>query len=367
MSTVWIENHQGRLRLVWNHQGKRQTLAVGMDDNPTGRAIAQKKAHEIQLDLMTGHYDSTKLKYRPRLLGRNPTEISAPELFAKWTAYIYTEKELAPRSVETRYKPLESSLKQHLDFPASKVTESKARDFAAICAESLSPGTAKARLWLLQSCWEWAQDKYHVEAQNPWRGLAAKVKNRPSKAMKPFTETELRAILAGFKSDRYYSFYYPVVKFLIQSAVRPGEAFGLRWGSVSRDFSSVSIRESVSRGYRRSGTKTGKSRTVFLTSAIAEMMKTMPRGKADDLVFPSPKGKEIHDSLFSKRAWRAVLNAAGIEHRPVYCIRHSSISHAIAAGANPVELCEQTGHSKATMLSVYAHAINARSLFVEFE
>jgi integrase len=108
---------------------------VGVDDDATGRAIAIKKANEIELDLITGHYDSTLLKYRPRILGRNATELLAPELFARWTAYIQKEKGLALRSIETRYKPLESALRTHLDIPAHEVNEGRARDFAALCSE----------------------------------------------------------------------------------------------------------------------------------------------------------------------------------------------------------------------------------------
>jgi hypothetical protein len=34
---------------------------------------------EIKIDLESGHYDETLLKYKPRKLGANPTEISAVE------------------------------------------------------------------------------------------------------------------------------------------------------------------------------------------------------------------------------------------------------------------------------------------------
>ncbi len=75
MSKVWIENYDGRLRLRWWYQGKRQPLSVGVADTPTGRAIAKQKAAQIELDLSAGYYDPTKLRYKPRILGTNPAAL----------------------------------------------------------------------------------------------------------------------------------------------------------------------------------------------------------------------------------------------------------------------------------------------------
>jgi integrase len=366
---VTIECDRGKLRLRWFYQGKRVNLSLGVDDNALGRAFAKEKAGQIEKDYSAGHYDATLLRYKPRLMGKNPTEVSAPELFAKWTQYVFKEKGLAVRSIEARYKPLESALKRHLDISANQVTESKARNFAAICMESLAPNTAKARLWLLQSCWDWANGKYHIAADNPWKGIAARIKAQPSRKARPFSETEIKEILASFQSSRYYSHYYSVVMFLIHTAVRPGEAFALKWRSVADDFSHVAIREAVSRGHRRDTTKTGKPRVIYLSPVIAQMLMALhcnKQPKPDDLVFPGPRGGTLDDHMFAQRAWKRVLESVGVDYRSLYCIRHSAISHALSRGANPVELSEQTGHSKAILLSTYAHAIEKRSLFVEF-
>jgi integrase len=88
--------------------------------------------------------------------------------------------------------------------------------------------------------------------------------------------------------------------------------------------------------------------------------------KPDDLVFPAPKGGPICDKLFNRRAWKTVLERLGIDYRRPYTMRHSAISHALANGANPIDLAEQTGHDKRVLLSTYAHAISQQSLFVEF-
>ena len=54
--TITIEKHEGRLRLRWAYLGKRYTLAVGVPDNATGRAIALQKKAQIELDIQTGYF-----------------------------------------------------------------------------------------------------------------------------------------------------------------------------------------------------------------------------------------------------------------------------------------------------------------------
>ena len=85
---IWIEPTGKTLRLVWYYQGKRQRLSLGVADNPIGRALATKKMADIKIDLESGHYDETLLRYKPRVLGANPTEISAVDLFGKYVIYI---------------------------------------------------------------------------------------------------------------------------------------------------------------------------------------------------------------------------------------------------------------------------------------
>jgi hypothetical protein len=106
---VTIENHRGLLRLRWN-DGKRRSLPLGVADSSVGRSIALQKKAQIELDWQIGHYDKTLLKYRPQTLGKNSTEISAPELFERFTKHQTRAKGLSKSSIDTRYIPLRKSL-----------------------------------------------------------------------------------------------------------------------------------------------------------------------------------------------------------------------------------------------------------------
>jgi integrase len=121
---VTIENHRGLLRLRFD-DGKRRCLPLGVSDSPIGRSLALQRKAEIELDWQTGHYDQALLKYRPRTLGKTATEISAPELFAKFTQHQAKEEGLKPSTIKAKYRAIERQLKEYLDLPAHSVTKPK--------------------------------------------------------------------------------------------------------------------------------------------------------------------------------------------------------------------------------------------------
>ena len=195
---ITIENHRNLLRLRWNDGNKRQTLSIGVAESPVGRSLAEIRKSQIELDWKTGHYDPTLVKHRPQTLGKNETEISAPELFGRFGDYQHKYKGVSASSIESRYKPIVRMLEKHLNKPAHQIGKYQIDNFAAICQESLSGRTAKERCWLLQSCWEWAKDKYQVAADNPWVGISARFQVAPRQQVKPFTVAELQAIISTF-------------------------------------------------------------------------------------------------------------------------------------------------------------------------
>jgi integrase len=143
MSKVYIENHNGRLRLRWKYEDERKTMALGVNDDPTGRAIAKQKAAQIELDLQANYYDETLLKYKPRLLGKNRTELSAVELFERYSQAVKSEKLLAPGSL-CRYQGCLSHVRRVLEtISAEKVDEKVADNFTQVMLEQISARTTK--------------------------------------------------------------------------------------------------------------------------------------------------------------------------------------------------------------------------------
>jgi integrase len=369
-TNIWIDKKGNTLRLRWNYEGKRCQLSLGVRDDYAGQLLANTKKTEIEKDIFSGHYDPTLLKYKLRKFGTNASEIAAVDLFEKYAAAMVRDKDLAPGSLH-RYKAIASKLRECLgDKLAHQVNDSIARNAVAVMTETLSGQTVKTYLFLIRACWDWATDKYHLADSNPWGDCIGRVKVQPTKQVNPFTIAELQAIIVAFQTHPHYCQYHEFMIFLSHTACRFGEVAGLRWGSLGADYSTAWIGESISRGHQnRKGTKTGKTRTIQLSPTVRSMLiDRFDRVKPQptDLIFPSPRGLAIDDHRFSERVWKAILESCQIEYRKIYALRHSAISHALARGANPIALAEQTGHDKRVLLSTYAHAIEQKCLFVDF-
>ncbi len=142
--------------------------------------------------------------------------------------------------------------------------------------------------------------------------------------------------------------------FHMGTAVRRGEAAGLRWRSVFlADPSGPVLR--VEETWVRSRTETPKSeagrRTISLGRKIAAELWEH-RGWSqydgdDDYVFPNPRTGSPFDANRYGELLRLALRRAGIEEniRPSHELRHSSITNAAAAGTSPEALMSRAGHS----------------------
>lgn len=366
---VGIQNKEGRLILVWN-DGKRRTMAIGLPDTLPARALAEKTKAEIEWDWHIKQYDPTLLKYKPRTMGSSATEISAPELFDRFTKFQAKDRKLFQSSIDSRYKPLKRMLEKHLDIPADEVGKRQVEKFADVCDDTLTASTAKARFWLLASCWDWAKGRYHVAELNPFRGYNRRFQStEPRKKPKPFTTDEIEKILAGFRVNAYYSHYHDYVMFLLGVGCRIGEAAGLRWQHVADDCSSVHICRSITRGHEGQ-TKTKRERTVNLSPAIIAMLKTRKKEyqpQPNDLVFPTPNGLPINDRNFRRRAWTEVLKAAGVAYRKPYTCRSTAASHALANREDYVSVAKALGHSARVLHDNYAEVIESRSVINTLE
>jgi integrase len=370
---ITIENLNGRLRLRWTCpiSGNRKTFAVGVADSPSGRAYARSIKEEIEADAhprnLHKYYDPTLFKYKDKVIGKNASKVTTVELFDRFTQHQQKNKALAQSSINSRYTPVKRMLEKYLDLPAANVDRKQVEAFALVCGDTLASSTAKERIWLLKSAWEWGASQYQLSENNPWAGISDRFKPNPKQAVKPFTIKELQTILNAFASNPHYHHYSDFVSFMANTGCRFGEAVGLRWKHLGAGHKTVWIGESMSRGVQRS-TKTGKARTVLLSPTIQNMLaerfeKLKPN--PDDLIFPAPRGGAIDDQNFRPRAWKQILAMCSIEYRRPYALRHSAISHALANGANPIALAEQTGHDKRVLLDTYAHAIAKEYLFVE--
>ncbi|MDX6539207.1 MAG: integrase, partial [Gaiellales bacterium] len=73
------------------------------------------------------------------------------------------------------------------------------------------------------------------------------------------------------------------------------------------------------------------------------------------LVFPAPSGAHLDLNNWRRRAWQPALEAAGVDRRRIYDLRHTAISNWLAAGIGVFEVSRYAGTSLAMISSVYGH------------
>lgn len=366
-SAVKVEDDDGRLRLRFSHNGKRYALALGLPQSAVNQLVAQQKAAQIELDIISGNFDPTLKKYKPqRRTAQKLDYETVGQLFNAFMQEQIKDKRLHQGSI-CRYTATQKHLDRFFqDKSIQLVTDAAAKAFLEYLRKKVKERTAKDYLILVQAFWKWLIDQQSLE-HNPWSSLVGKLKPPPKQKVKPFTITEVQAIQAAFKRDPHYHHYADFVTFLFGTGCRFGEAVALQWKHVADDYQTVWIGESVSRGTRKT-TKTGKARTVHLTAKVAAMLQARkpPVCSPDSLVFPSPSGITMNDHTFRRRAWKTVLEKLGISYRKPYATRHTAISQALASGANPLAIAEETGHDPETLFKWYASVIQPQAVLVEF-
>lgn len=62
--TVVVQVFKERLRLCWSYLGKRYFLSIGLPNSKVNRIVAEQKARQIELDIVSGYFDPTLKKYK---------------------------------------------------------------------------------------------------------------------------------------------------------------------------------------------------------------------------------------------------------------------------------------------------------------
>jgi integrase len=103
--------------LVFTYAGKRHYLSTGFQDTPTNRKLAEMKARQIELDILSENFDSTLAKYKPQValstVAPTVTPISEPqpslaELWGKYTEF--KTPSLSPSTIAKDYVRIENCI-----------------------------------------------------------------------------------------------------------------------------------------------------------------------------------------------------------------------------------------------------------------
>jgi integrase len=167
----------------------------------------------------------------------------------------------------------------------------------------------------------------------------------------PFTRDEIDALDAELGPIDG-----PLVVFAAETGLRTNEWAALERRDVDKTAGAVMVQRRVADGVLTAFPKTVRSRrSVPLTTRALGAYERLPAQLGTRLVFPAPEGGYINLDNWRTRTWYDALDAAGIERRGPYHLRHTFATEALAAGVSIFELARVMGASVREIDRTYGH------------
>jgi integrase len=154
------------------------------------------------------------------------------------------------------------------------------------------------------------------------------------------------ALHPDLSNTPFADYLKPVVLLSLNTGLRRGEVFGLRWEDI--DFAQRLLTVTAATA------KSGKTRHVPLNDEAFRVLKGWQKQtqKLSGLVFEGKTGKPFHDV---RTAWKNTLKEAGVKDFRWHDLRHTFASNLTMAGVDLNTVRELLGHSDYKMTLRYAH------------
>ncbi|HSH28358.1 MAG TPA: tyrosine-type recombinase/integrase [Thiohalobacter sp.] len=155
------------------------------------------------------------------------------------------------------------------------------------------------------------------------------------------------ALMPDLREVAYTDHLRPLILLALNTGLRRGELFNLRWHDVDLDRASLLV--------RGTGSKSAQSRHVPLNSEAVAVLRawqetTQQAGR--QLVFPGKDGKRL-DNITT--AWARITRQAKLADFRFHDLRHSFASRLVMAGVDLNVVRELLGHADIKMTLRYAH------------
>lgn len=317
----------GKYRAYFKHQGKQYSKIV--------KTKAEGKIWEV------------KMKEELKLVETRPPSLMFSAVSALYLADC--KARVQPITMQEKYRHLtEFAEFVGQDFPAQELSVATAKAFIAKVQRERGNKSANRRLGDLQACWTWHK---HALPANPWKSVQPYPEEEFVKYV-PSAE-DVKAVL-----DKASPWELRLLRFLLHTAARVGEAYQLTWEDVNFDRNTVCLWTRKRKGGAR------QSRLLPLSATLRAMLEEMRREQTDEnpYVFINPSTNTRYQRL--QPAVRFMLKrlckAAKVKAFGFHALRHYVSQRLITGGnATLVDIQLLLGHQRATTTDIYLKSLSS--------
>ena len=133
----------------------------------------------------------------------------------------------------------------------------------------------------------------------------------------------------------------PIIICALQTGMRRGEIFNLKWANIDFDYEYIELLE----------TKSGKSRKVPISSKLMKVLEEVKN--STEYVFINNETQEPYIDI--KKAFHSVLQKAEIKNFRFHDFRHTAATRMLEKGADIRTVQEILGHSSVAVTERYTH------------
>lgn len=140
----------------------------------------------------------------------------------------------------------------------------------------------------------------------------------------------------------------PIVLIALNTGMRRGEIFNLRWEQVNMASKIITVSAEIS--------KTSKARHINMNNESHRVLEDWSKDKSlSGLVFPSAKTGGQKPLVTIKTAWAKLIESAGINDFRFHDLRHTFASNLVMRGAPLYMVQKLLGHGSLNMTMRYSH------------
>jgi integrase len=153
------------------------------------------------------------------------------------------------------------------------------------------------------------------------------------------------AEMPSLETQAYGDHLTPMVLLTLNTGLRRGELFNLRWEALNVQAKVLTVHGATA--------KSGQTRHLPLNrEALAVLEVWCQQSPGEGYVFPGKGGQRLDNT---RKAWKRLLQEAGITDFTWHDLRHSFASKLVMAGVSLAVVRELLGHADLTMTLRYAH------------